>query len=165
MPIASTARREPYSGCTIRISRFAIASHSRSPGLKLKDFCLLSLLTLGALLVHGYHPWVEDAEIYLPGVEKILHPELFPFNAQFFESHAHLTFFPNFVATSVRLSHLPLIFVLLFWHTGFHLSASAGLLAAKRQLLHRSQGSLGRRGSGRCASDLAGGGNRSLHHG
>jgi hypothetical protein len=83
--------------------------------LKLKDFFLLSLLTLGALLVHGYHPWVEDAEIYLPGVEKILHPELFPFNAQFFESHAHLTFFPNFIAASVRLSHLPLDVVLLCW--------------------------------------------------
>jgi hypothetical protein len=83
--------------------------------LKLKEFCLLFILTLGALLVHGYHPWAEDAEIYLPGVEKILHPELFPFNAQFFESHAHLTLFPNFVAASVRLSHLPLEVVLLFW--------------------------------------------------
>jgi len=83
--------------------------------LKLKDFFLLALLTLGALLVHGYHPWAEDAEIYLPGVEKILHPELFPFNSQFFESHAHLTFFPNFIAASVRVSHLPLDFVLFFW--------------------------------------------------
>ncbi|HXM22521.1 MAG TPA: hypothetical protein VN948_14795 [Terriglobales bacterium] len=83
--------------------------------MKLKDFFLLSLLTLGALLVHGYHPWAEDAEIYLPGVEKILHPELFPFNAQFFESHARLTFFPNFIAASVRVSHLPLDVVLLFW--------------------------------------------------
>ena len=80
--------------------------------MKLKDFLLLSLLTAGALLVHGYHPWAEDAEIYLPGVEKILHPELFPFNAQFFESHAHLTLFPNLIAASVRMSHLPLAVVL-----------------------------------------------------
>jgi hypothetical protein len=28
------------------------------------------------VLVSGYHPYAEDAEIYLPGVEKILHPEL-----------------------------------------------------------------------------------------
>jgi hypothetical protein len=83
--------------------------------LKLRDFVLLPLLTLGALLVHGYHPWAEDAEIYLPGVEKILRPELFPFNSQFFESHAHLTFFPNFIAASVRVSHLPLEVVLFFW--------------------------------------------------
>jgi len=59
---------------------------------------ILLLLTAGALLVEGYHPWAEDAEIYLPGIEKILQPELFPFNAQFFQSHAHLTLFPNLVA-------------------------------------------------------------------
>jgi len=85
------------------------------PGLKLKDFLLLLLLTLGALLVHGYHPWVEDAEIYVPGVEKILQPELFPVNSQFFESHAHLTLFPNLIAASIRLSHLPLDTVLFCW--------------------------------------------------
>jgi hypothetical protein len=83
--------------------------------LKLKDFVLLALLTLGALLVHGYHPWAEDSGIYLPGVEKMLQPELFPFNSQFFESHAHLTFFPNLIAASVRTSHLPLDVVLFFW--------------------------------------------------
>jgi hypothetical protein len=83
--------------------------------LKLKHLFLLTLLTVGALLVHGYHPWAEDAEIYIPGVEKILRPELFPFNSQFFESHAHLTFFPNLIAASVRISHLPLDVVLFFW--------------------------------------------------
>ena len=83
--------------------------------MKLKDFVLLALLTLGALLVHGYHPWAEDSGIYLPGVEKILQPELFPFNSQFFESHAHLTFFPNLIAASVRISHLPLDAVLFLW--------------------------------------------------
>jgi hypothetical protein len=66
-------------------------------------------------VVHGYHPYVEDAEIYLPGVEKVLHPELFSFNAAFFQSHAHLTLFPNLIAASVRLTHLPLDFALFFW--------------------------------------------------
>jgi hypothetical protein len=83
--------------------------------LKLKNFLLLALLTLGALLIQGYHPWTEDAALYLPGVDKILNPDLFPFNAQFFESHAHLTFFPNLIAASVRVSHLPLEVVLFFW--------------------------------------------------
>jgi hypothetical protein len=83
--------------------------------LKLKDLVLLALLTLGALFVHGYHPWAEDSGIYLPGTEKLLHPELFPFNSQFFESHAHLTFFPNLIAASVRITHLSLDVVLLFW--------------------------------------------------
>ncbi|MGO9123377.1 MAG: hypothetical protein ACLP6G_00675 [Terriglobales bacterium] len=81
-----------------------------------KDLSILLLLTFAALLVHGYHPWAEDAEIYVPGIEKTLHPELFPFNAQFFGSHAGSTFFPNFVAASVRLSRLPLSVVLLVLH-------------------------------------------------
>ncbi len=84
--------------------------------MKLRDFCFLVLLTVAALFVHGYHPWAEDAEIYLPGVEKLLNPQLFPFNAQFFQSHAHLTLFPNLIASSVRLSHLPLPYALFFWH-------------------------------------------------
>ena len=76
---------------------------------------ILLLLTAGALLVEGYHPWAEDAEIYLPGIEKILQPELFPFNAQFFQSHAHLTLFPNLIAASVAISHLPLSVVTFGW--------------------------------------------------
>ena len=83
--------------------------------MKRREVLLLLLLTLGALLIHGYHPWAEDAEIYIPGVEKILHPELYPFNAQFFELHARSTFFPNLIAASVRLSHLRLDMVLFLW--------------------------------------------------
>ena len=76
----------------------------------------LFLLTSGALLVHGYHPFAEDAEIYLPGVEKILHPELFPVGQEFFASHAHLTIFPNLIAFSLRVSHVPFETGLLLWH-------------------------------------------------
>ena len=74
------------------------------------------LLTFGAVLVQGYHPFSEDAEIYLPGVEKILHPELFPTGQEFFLSHAHMTLFPNVVAFSLRLTHLPLEAGLFLWH-------------------------------------------------
>ena len=81
----------------------------------LGTFCFFFFLTSGALIVHGYHPGAEDAEIYLPGIEKILRPDLFPFNAQFFESHAHMTLFPNLIAASVRISHLPLEFVSFLW--------------------------------------------------
>jgi hypothetical protein len=81
----------------------------------LRELLILFLLTAGALLVHGYHPGAEDAEIYLPGVVKLLHPRLFPFDSQFFQPHAHSTFFPNLIAASVRLSHLPLSVVLLAW--------------------------------------------------
>jgi hypothetical protein len=83
--------------------------------LKPRDLLFLLLLTLGGLLIHGYHPWAEDAEIYLPGIEKILHPELFRFNTQFFEPHAHSTLFPNLIAGSVRASHLRLETAIFIW--------------------------------------------------
>jgi hypothetical protein len=78
----------------------------------------LAFLTFAALVVHGYHPYAEDAEIYLPGVEKILHPDLFPTGTEFFESHAGLTLFPHLIAASVRLTHVPFDYVLFCWHIG-----------------------------------------------
>ena len=90
----------------------------------------MPLLTLAALFVHGYHPYAEDAEIYLPGIEKILHPQLFPSGTEFFESHAGLTLFPNLIAASVRVSHLPFPYALFFWYLG----SIFLLLVACRQL-------------------------------
>jgi hypothetical protein len=83
---------------------------------KHKTLAFLLLLTVGALLVHGYHPYAEDAEIYLPSVEKILQPGLFPSGQEFFASHASLTIFPNLVAFSLRVSHLPMEAGLFVWH-------------------------------------------------
>ena len=74
------------------------------------------LLTAAALLIHGYHPYAEDAEIYLPGVLKILHPDLFPLNAAFFGEHAGHTFYPNLIAASVRATRLPLPWAIFLWH-------------------------------------------------
>ena len=68
----------------------------------------LAVLTAGAVMVHGYHPYAEDAEIYLPGVEHLLNPRLFPTGREFFESHAGMTLFPNLVAAFLRITHLPL---------------------------------------------------------
>lgn len=76
----------------------------------------MGLLTAGAVLVHGYHPFVEDAEIYVPGIRKLLNPALYPANQGFFASHASMTFYPNLIARSARLTHLSLEWVLLAWH-------------------------------------------------
>jgi hypothetical protein len=65
--------------------------------------------------VQGYHPYAEDAEIYLPGVERILHPELFPVGREFFASHASLTLFPNLIAFSIHATHLPMEWALFLW--------------------------------------------------
>jgi len=77
---------------------------------------LLLLFTGGAMLVHGYHPFVEDAEIYVPGIKRVLNPPLYPFNAGFFAWHARLTVFPHLIAASIRLTHLPVDWALLLWH-------------------------------------------------
>ena len=85
-----------------------------------------------ALLIHGYHPYVEDSEIYLPGILKILHPNLFPANAEFFGEHAGHTLYPNLIAFSVRATHLPLPWVAFLWHlvSIFLLLAASWRLAA-----------------------------------
>jgi hypothetical protein len=110
------------SDLTSRVSAISVDSESRENphaafgrAAKFRNVPILLLLTSGALIVHGYHPGAEDAEIYLPGIEKILRPDLFPFNAQFFQSHAHMTLFPNLIAASVRISHLRLEFVAFLW--------------------------------------------------
>jgi hypothetical protein len=80
---------------------------------KRKTALYLLLPTAAALLIHGYHPYAEDSEIYLPGVLKILNPSLFPANAEFFGEHAGHTLYPNLIASSVQATHLPLPWVLL----------------------------------------------------
>jgi len=84
--------------------------------LKLKYFLILVLLTAAAFFIHGHHPAVEDATVYNPGILKILNPSLFPYGAEFFESHARLTVYPNLMAETVRITHVSLDEVLLFWH-------------------------------------------------
>jgi hypothetical protein len=78
---------------------------------------VLLLLTAAAFLILGYHPYAEDAEIYLPGVLKILNPNLFPTNAQFFGEHAGHTLYPHLIAFSVQASRLALPWVALIWQT------------------------------------------------
>src|SRR5436190_6097630 len=93
------------------------------------DVLALIGLTLVAFAVHGYHPGAEDAEIYLPGVLKRLQPSLFPYDAEFFQSRASLTAFPWVMATSVRVTHLPVAIVMLAWQV---ISIFALLLASWR---------------------------------
>jgi hypothetical protein len=96
-----------------------------------RQLALLLAISLGAMMVHGYHPFVEDGEIYVPGIKKALNQALYPYNQGFFASHAHLTLFPNLIAASIRITHVPVewglwawqflcIFMLLLacWHVG-----------------------------------------------
>ncbi len=102
-------------GNPVKVSPAKESSVKESQSAKYKTLGTLLLLTAGALLVQGYHPCAEDAEIYIPGIEKILHPQLFPAGSEFFLSHAHLTFFPNLIALSLRITHLPADLGLFIW--------------------------------------------------
>jgi hypothetical protein len=106
--VEAKASEHPAQGRDSRVNVILSEKH--------KTIAILLLLTVGALSVHGYHPYAEDAEIYLPGVEKILHPGLFPAGQEFFASHASLTIFPNLVAFSLRVTHLPMEDGLFLWH-------------------------------------------------
>ena len=52
-----------------------------------QPFVFLSGLTFLALLIQGYHPYVDDAAIYVAGIEKVIHPSLFPLHAEYVLPH------------------------------------------------------------------------------
>lgn len=83
--------------------------------MKWKTTLGLALLSLAALAIHGYHPCAEDAEIYLPSVEKALNPTLYPIGSQFFESHAGLSIFSKLIADSIRVTHVPFEYGIFVW--------------------------------------------------
>jgi len=92
------------------------SSHNRGDlRIKFGHIPALLLLTTLAFAVQGYHPGVEDAEIYNPAILKILNPSLYPFGAEFFQSHARLTMYPNLIATTARVFHSSAGPALIFW--------------------------------------------------
>ena len=78
----------------------------------------LSAITALAVLVHGYHLGVDDSAIYVPAIKRVADPNLYPFGAEFFMSHAHLSIFATLVGGSARLTHLPVDWVIFAWHIG-----------------------------------------------
>lgn len=78
----------------------------------------LFLLACVAVLAEGYHLGVDDGEIYIPAIKKVFNPRLYPFGAEFFESHAHLSLFSPLVGYSARLLHVSVESAVLFWHVG-----------------------------------------------
>jgi hypothetical protein len=78
----------------------------------------LVLIAFAALLVHGYHLGVDDAEIYVPAIKKAADPGLYTFGSEFFMAHSHLSLFPSVVGASARLTHLPVDLVIFLWHFG-----------------------------------------------
>ena len=89
----------------------------------------LALLTAVAVAVHGYHFGTDDGAVYLPAVVHSIHPELYPYGAKFFESHADLSIFTAVVGASARFFHLNVEWTVFLWHL---LTVFAYLFAAWR---------------------------------
>ena len=73
----------------------------------------ISGLTLLALLIQGYHPFVDDAAIYVAGIEKFIHPSLFPVHAEYVLPHLKHSFFSVALGLVVRGLHIPIRYALL----------------------------------------------------
>jgi hypothetical protein len=73
----------------------------------------LFLTSLAALFLHGYHPYVVDASIYVTGIEKHISPALFPHDNALIAAHAQLSIFSFVIAELQKTSHLPLDTLLL----------------------------------------------------
>lgn len=68
----------------------------------------IALLTPLVLLVHGYHPFADDAGIYVAGIEKMMHPGLFRQDAAFVLAHTRISIFSHIFAGALQLSRIPL---------------------------------------------------------
>lgn len=109
-----------------RIPRVGGAAFSRSTLLR------LAALTPAVLFVHGYHPFADDAGIYVAGVRKLLDPALYRPDAAFVLANTHWSVFAHLLAESVRVTHLPLAWVLLAAHlASIYLFLLAGWLVAR----------------------------------
>jgi hypothetical protein len=76
----------------------------------------IAALTPCVLLIHGYHPFADDAGIYVAGIRKLLNPALYQPDAPFVMANTHLSVFAHLLAAVVQITHLPLTVVLLATH-------------------------------------------------
>ena len=79
---------------------------------------LLLLLAAFAMLVQGYHPGLEDDAFYLAAIKHNLNPALFPHDADFFRVQFQATVFDKLIAFSLRWTHVPLEWGIMFWQWG-----------------------------------------------
>jgi hypothetical protein len=98
-----------------------------------RNFALLVLTTILALLIQGYHPGLEDDAFYLAAIKRDLNPALFPHDADFFRLQFQATIFDKAVAASVRLTHPPLGVAVFVWQFVTILLILWGCLAIARR--------------------------------
>lgn len=94
---------------------------------------LIGALTLATFFAQGYHPLAEDGGLYVAGVEFTLHPQLFPHYTQFVSEHLRFSIFAPLLAGLIRVTHLPMLYIILL----VDLATIALMLAGAKALLRR----------------------------
>jgi len=77
-------------------------------GTRARRAALLLLAALAAVAIAGYHPYAEDAGIYVAGIKQALHPGIYGSSAFFLEPYLRVSLFPDLSAWLLRTLHLPL---------------------------------------------------------
>ena len=76
---------------------------SSLPSSLTHHFFLLAISAL-TLLIHGYHPFADDAGLYVAGLEKLLDPTLFPVGMRFILSETRIeSFYPLVIGVTKLL--------------------------------------------------------------
>lgn len=102
------------------LQNLGYSSHNRGLSLLtqqrfLRPFVLTLFFTVLGFLVMGYHPGMEDDANFLAASKAALNPALYPYNSGFFRLQLQFSIFDKFIADSVRLTHIPLSWAVLFW--------------------------------------------------
>jgi hypothetical protein len=93
----------------------------------------LLLVVPFVLLIHGYHPFASDADLYVSGIRYTLDPSLYRANAAFVAAFTRHSIFAWTLATFVRLTRLPVAWVLIAAHAAslWLFLCASGALAAR----------------------------------
>jgi hypothetical protein len=92
-------------------------------GFGFAPLLMSAALALLAVLIHGYHPYAEDGGIYLPGILKLLHPELYPTWTGFVTAQTRFSLFAPAIVQLVRLTGMDVmvcmlgVYILSIWAT------------------------------------------------
>jgi hypothetical protein len=76
----------------------------------------IAVLTPLVVVIHGYHPFADDAAIYIAGIRKLTNPALYQPDSAFVLAHTHLSLFAHLLAWTERITRLPLELLLFTAH-------------------------------------------------
>jgi hypothetical protein len=76
----------------------------------------IGALTPIVLVVHGYHPFADDAGIYISGIRKLADPGLYQPDSAFVLAHTHFSIFAHILAWTERITRLPIELLIFTTH-------------------------------------------------